>query len=251
MRKNSRIGRIHSIESFGAADGPGVRFVVFMQGCPMRCQFCHNPDTWKVNDIHSRRCTAEDLLDQALKYQQYWGAQGGITVSGGEPLLQLDFLADFFQKAKLKGIHTTLDTCGQPFTKEGSFFTKFQTVLAFTDLILLDIKHIDTTCHKKLTGHQNYSILELARYLSEVNKPVWIRHVLIPKINDQNAYLKKLDHFIQELTNVERVEVLPYHTMGKIKWENLGYEYPLTGIEPPSKQRIKNAEKLLHIDRYN
>ncbi|MGG5314807.1 pyruvate formate-lyase-activating protein [Enterococcus sp. AZ072] len=251
MKKTEATGRVHSIESFGAVDGPGVRFVVFMQGCPMRCQFCHNPDTWKINDINSMSYTSDDLLAKALQYKKYWGGNGGITVSGGEPLVQLDFLLEFFQKAKLAGIHITLDTCGQPFTKAEPFFSKFKKILMYTDLILLDIKHIDTTCHKELTGFQNYSILELARYLSEVDKPVWIRHVLIPKINDQEAYLKRLSLFIQGLSNVKRVEVLPYHTMGKEKWERLGLEYPLVGIEPPTNTCLKRAEQLLQSNSYS
>lgn len=241
-------GAIHSIETFGSVDGPGVRYVIFMQGCNMRCQFCHNPDTWKIES--SCYEDAETVLNKAMRYRSYWGHDGGITISGGEPLLQIDFLIDLFTLAKKEGIHTTIDTCGQPFTKEEPFFSKFQTLLEVTDLFLLDVKHIDDDKHKTLTGWTNENILDMARYLSDVNKPVWIRHVLVPGINSNDVYLSKLYEFISALTNVLRVEILPYHTLGVYKWKELGLEYPLSDIEQPSKQLIDHANNMLHTKEY-
>lgn len=237
------LGAIHSIETFGSVDGPGVRYVIFLQGCHMRCQFCHNADTWKIKEGDQN---AQDVLKKALRYRTYWKDKGGITVSGGEPLLQIDFLIELFTLAKQEGVHTTLDTCGQPFTFKEPFFSKFQELMKVTDLVLLDIKHIDNERHKELTGHPNTNILELANYLSDIKKAVWIRHVLVPQRNDEDDYLKRLDTFISTLTNVKRVEVLPYHTLGAYKWKELGMKYPLEGIDPPTKERIENANKLLH-----
>lgn len=237
-------GRIHSIESFGAADGPGVRFIIFMQGCPMRCRYCHNPDTWELSG--GKEVTADTLLKQALRYKSYWRADGGITVSGGEPLLQLDFLIDLFKKAKTQGVHTVIDTAGSPFQKEGEFFKKFNILMQYTDLILLDIKEMNAERHKGLTGFDNTRILTMAEYLSEIQKPVWIRHVLVPGYTDSDADLDALGAFVERLSNVQRVEVLPYHTLGKFKWENLGLEYPLEEVRPPSAEQIKNAEIRIH-----
>ena len=237
-------GFIHSTESFGSVDGPGVRFVIFVAGCPMRCQFCHNPDTWNMQVGEQK--SADELLTQALRYRSYWRDSGGITVSGGEPLLQMDFLIELFQKAKEKGINTTIDTSGAPFTREEPFFGKFKELMKYTDLLLVDIKHIDDEQHKLLTGHTNKNILDMARYLSEISKPVWIRHVLVPEKSDKDEYLKELYEFIKTLNNVEKVEVLPYHTFGEYKWKELGYDYPLAGIEPPTKERVENANEILH-----
>lgn len=242
-------GYIHSTESFGSVDGPGVRFVIFVSGCPMRCQFCHNPDTWnmKVGELRS----TDELLKQALRYKTYWKDGGGITVSGGEPLMQIDFMIELFRKAKEQGINTTIDTSGVPFTREEPFFGKFNELMKYTDLLLVDIKHIDDEEHRVLTGHSNRNILDMAEYLSEIQKPVWIRHVLVPERNDRDKWLKKLNDFISKLNNVKKVEVLPYHTFGEYKWKELGLEYPLAGIDPPSKERIENANQILHtgVDR--
>lgn len=241
------MGYIHSTESFGSVDGPGVRFLIFVSGCPMRCQFCHNPDTWNMSA--GTKMSADDLLKQAWKYRAYWKNGGGITVSGGEPLLQIEFLTELFKKAKEKGIHTTIDTSGAPFTKEEPFFGKFKELMQYTDLLLLDLKHIDDEQHKILTGHTNKNILELAQYLSETGKPVWIRHVLVPERSDKDEYLIRLNTFIETLTNVEKVEILPYHTLGEYKWKEMGMEYPLAGIESPSEERIRNANQLLHTGK--
>ena len=164
-------GAIHSIETFGSVDGPGVRYVIFLQGCRMRCQFCHNADTWKIMEGSE---TAEDVLRKALRYKPYWKHSGGITVSGGEPLLQIDFLLELFKLAKQKGVHTVIDTCGNPFTREEPFFSKFQELMQYTDLVMLDIKHINQAKHQQLTGWGNDNILDMARYLSSIDKPVWI-----------------------------------------------------------------------------
>ena len=239
-------GYIHSLESFGSVDGPGTRYLIFTNGCPMRCMYCHNPDTWQMNT--GTQYTADELLTKAKRYRPYWGSEGGITVSGGEPLVQIDFLIDLFKKAHAEGIHTTLDTSGNPFTRKEPFFSKFNELLKYTDLILLDIKHINNAAHIKLTKCPNTNILDLATYLSDVGQPVWIRHVLVPGINDDDESLTKLAAFIDTLKNVERVEILPYHTLGSLKYEEMGIPYPLVGVEPPTAESVKHARKILHID---
>ena len=238
------IGHIHSTESFGAADGPGVRFIVFMQGCHMRCRYCHNPDTWKMDG--GDEVTADEILKRALRFKPYWGKDGGITISGGEPLLQIDFVIELFKKAKELGINTCIDTAGNPFTKEEPFFSKFEELMKYTDLLLLDLKEINPARHKDLTGFDNSNIIEMAKYLSEINKPVWIRHVLVPEHSDFDEDLDALGDFIDTLSNVDRVEILPYHTLGKFKWENLGIPYSLESIPPPSAERIENAKQRIH-----
>lgn len=236
-------GRVHSTENFGTVDGPGIRFVIFLQGCKMRCKFCHNPDTWDLSKGEEK--SAQELIEAALRFKAYWGEDGGITVTGGEPLLQIDFLIELFRLAKKEGINTTLDTCGQPFCLDGDFREKFDELLKYTDLILLDIKHIDNDEHKKLTMQQNANILEMAKYLAMKNKPIWLRHVLIPEITDNDEYLHELGKFLADLNNIQKLEVLPYHTMGIYKWENLGIKYPLEGVESPSEERVENAKKIL------
>lgn len=248
MENSKNMGYVHSLESFGSVDGPGIRYVIFLSGCGMRCQFCHNPDTWDIRQ--GQPYTAEELLKKAGKYRTYWGSKGGITVSGGEPLLQIDFLLELFQKAKQLGIHTTLDTSGNPFTEQEPFFSKWKELMRYTDLLLLDIKHIDEKQHRILTGQSNRNILQMAQLLSDMGKPVWIRHVLVPERNDKDEYLYQLLEFIQGLKNVERVEVLPYHTLGTYKWEKLHLDYPLKGIEPPTEERIQNANRILKTEQY-
>lgn len=236
-------GAIHSTESFGSVDGPGVRFIIFLKGCMMRCRYCHNVDTW---DPHSNDLrTAEELLDQAERYRSYWGKEGGITASGGEPLLQIDFLLDLFQKAKARGINTAIDTAGQPFTREEPFFSKFRELMQYTDLLLMDIKHIDPVEHQKLTGQPNDNIIEMFRYLSDIGKPIWIRYVLVPGITDDDGYLQRTRDFIFTLKNVKKIEVLPYQPMGEFKWKELGIPYSLEGVKSPSTERVKNAERIL------
>ena len=198
-------GHIHSTESFGAADGPGVRFIVFVRGCHMRCAYCHNPDTWEIGG--GEEITASSLIKKALRYKSYWGTEGGITVSGGEPLLQIEFVTALFKLAKENGIHTTLDTAGNPFTREEPFFGKFNELMKYTDLVMLDIKEINPQRHKELTGFDNSNILDMARYLSDIQKPMWIRHVLVPETTDFDEDLDKLGAFIKTLSNVERTEI--------------------------------------------
>lgn len=239
-------GLVHSTESFGSVDGPGIRFLIFLQGCPLRCRFCHNPDTWAYETDHAKFMTSEELLSRALRYKPYWGTTGGITVSGGEPLLQIDFLLDLFQKAKAAGIHTALDTSGAPFTKEEPFYGKFMTLLQYTDLVLLDLKMMDPEAHKNLTGQTNVHILEMASLLNALQIPVWIRHVLVPGLTDGEADLKKMNAFIESLSNIERVELLPYHTLGIYKWKELGIPYTLEETQPPSRQEIEKAGRFLH-----
>lgn len=236
-------GYIHSIESFGSADGPGVRFLIFLSGCNMRCRFCHNVDTWKM-DMNDPR-TPDELLDMAERYRSYWGPKGGITVSGGEPLLQIDFLLELFTKAKARGINTCIDTALQPFTREEPFFSEFEQLMKVTDLLLADIKHIDPVRHKELTGQPNDNIIDCFRYLSDIGKPIWIRHVLTPGWTDDDNYLHETAKFIATLKNVEKIEVLPYHSLGEYKWEELGIPYTLKGVRGPSRERVLEAEEIL------
>jgi pyruvate formate-lyase 1-activating enzyme len=235
--------RVHSVESFGSVDGPGIRFVIFLKGCAMRCQYCHNPDTWDRAGGNLR--SVDDVLSQALRYRSYWGEKGGITVSGGEALLQIQPLTELFHKAKDLGINTCLDTSAQPFSRKDGRFSAFEALMKYTDLVLLDIKHIDNDAHKRLTGWENENILDCARYLSDIHKPVWIRHVLVPGINDDDESLHKLRSFIDTLSNVERVEVLPYHDLGVYKWEQLGIPYKLTDVKPPTEESVLHARKIL------
>lgn len=236
-------GNIHSIETFGSVDGPGIRFVIFLQGCHMRCRFCHNPDSWSTAENNAM--TADELLDKAERYRDYWGDEGGITVSGGEPLLQLDFLLELFFKAKQRGINTCLDTSAQPFTRDEDWFCRFEELMKLTNTILLDIKHIRDDRHKWLTGWGNSNVLDCAKYLSDIRKPVWIRHVLVPGITDDDTCLRELSAFLSSLGNVQRIDVLPYHTMGVYKYERLGIRYTLADVCPPTEQRVKAARALL------
>lgn len=248
--KTTPIGRVHSVESFGLVDGPGVRYVVFVQGCNMRCKFCHNPDTWNINSERDyKEYTPKQLFDKAYRCKPYWGKTGGITVSGGEPLLQMEFVTEFFKIAKQKGIHTTIDTAGNPFTMEEPFFSKFVELMKYTDLVMLDIKHMDQDGHKSLTGQNNANILEMARWLSDNGKEMWIRRVLVPGITDDKDELKRLKEFIDSLKTVSRVEILPYHTLGTFKWENLKIKYPLEGVPTPTKEQVREAEAILGIEK--
>lgn len=236
---------VHSLESFGSADGPGVRYVIFLSGCHMRCQFCHNPDTWDLRA--GRKYTASELIQMALRYRSYWGSEGGITVSGGEPLLQIDFLLELFSEAKKRDIHTTLDTSGNPFTREEPFFSKWKELMQITDLVMLDIKHIDPEKHKELTSQPNDGILAFAKYLEKKQVPVWIRHVIVPGVTDDEKYLYQLGHFIGRLSNLKALDALPYHTMGEKKYESLGMEYKLHGV-PAMDQKTLLVKKQAILD---
>ena len=236
-------GRIHSVESFGSADGPGVRYIVFLKGCNMRCQYCHNPDTWAKDG--GELMTPEEVLKKALRYKTYWKEKGGITVSGGEALLQIDFVTELFRLAKEKGVNTCLDTSGNPFSLEEPFKSKLDELMKYTDLFMLDIKHMDDAAHRKLTGQTNQNILEMAAYLSDHGKAMWIRHVLVPGITTEEDELYRLRSFLDTLKTVERVEVLPYHTLGVFKWKELGIPYQLEGVDPPTKEQIDRAKEIL------
>ena len=242
---NAPMGYVHSVETFGLGDGPGVRYVLFLQGCRMRCKYCHNPETWAFSQQNAQ--TPRQAFDAAYRYHNYWKNNGGLTVSGGEPLLQIDFLTELFRLAKQKGVHTTLDTCGQPFTTEEPFYSKFRQLMQVTDLVMLDIKEWDSEKHRQLTGHPNENILELARWLSGHGKDMWIRHVLVPGLTDEEDALTETRKFIESLATVRRVEVLPYHTLGLFKWEKLGIDYPLAGVPTPTAEEVRRAEDLLGI----
>lgn len=246
--KTPIIGNVHSTESFGSVDGPGIRFISFMQGCRLRCQFCHNPDTW--NRRGGTPYTPQELFDEAIQYRSFWGNSGGVTVSGGEPLLQIEFLIEYFKICKAHGVHTTIDTCGAPFTLEEPFRSQFEELMKYTDLFLFDIKHIDPKGHVKLTGVRNENIMQMAELLSELNIPVWIRHVLVPTRTDYDEYLIRLGDYVETLSNVRKFEVLPYHKLGVYKYEALGIKYRLEGVEPPTTERVENAKRLLRTERY-
>lgn len=245
----------------------------------MRCRYCHNPDTWKLANVAAvseqqisenaaqahantvqnaasdsaapssvcnyKEMTPSALIRQALRYKRYWGKEGGITVSGGEPLLQIDFMNELFRLAKENGVGTVLDTAGQPFTREDPFFSKLTDLMENTDLVMLDLKHIDPEKHRALTGHTNENILAFARYLNEIGKPMWIRHVLVPGVTDDNENLHGIRAFLDTLSNVKKVEVLPYHTLGIYKWESLGIPYTLKDVDPPTAESVKRAEEIL------
>ena len=230
-------GRIHSLESFGTVDGPGVRFVVFVQGCPMRCGYCHNPDTWEMN--------AGTLMEPSYIIEQYernisFYKGGGITVTGGEPLMQVDFLVELFTLAKEKGIHTCIDTSGIAYKTNANpeWLAKLDKLMTLTDLVMLDIKHIDPEKHKELTSQPNDGILAFAKYLNEKNVDMWIRHVVVPGITDDEKYLYQLGYFIGQLKNLKALDVLPYHTMGETKYEKLGMEYKLKGVPAMDKNKL-------------
>ena len=236
-------GYVHSTESFGTVDGPGVRFVIFLQGCPMRCKYCHNPDTWKMNSGALR--SAQSLLAEYERNKAFY-KNGGITVTGGEALMQIDFLLELFSLAKQKGIHTCLDTSGVTYRSgESEYNRKLDQLMEITDLVMLDIKHIDPEGHKDLTGHDNTGILDFAQYLDEKQVPVWIRHVIVPGITDDPALLTRLGAFLGTLSNVKALDVLPYHIMGVRKYEELDMDYPLKGVEPATKQQALEAKKII------
>ena len=234
---------IHSFESFGTVDGPGVRFVVFTQGCPMRCKYCHNPDTWKFNE--GKQYSAQEVRTQILKYKNYI-KKGGVTVSGGEPLAQIDFLIELFTLLKEDGIHTCVDTSGVMFDKNNSkLVEKYNKLLELTDLFIVDIKHIDREAHFDLTAQPIDRPQDFIRYLSDNKKDMWIRVVLVDGYTNDEGVLRRIRSFIDTLNNVLRVEVLPYHSMGTVKYEKMNIDYPLKGMERPSKESIDKAKEIL------
>lgn len=236
-------GNIHSLESFGTVDGPGLRYVVFTQGCPMRCKYCHNPDTWSTSS--GQKISADEILKEYKKNHSFY-KNGGITVTGGEPLLQLDFLIELFEKAKKSNIHTCIDTSGITYREdEPSYLEKLDRLMKVTDLVMLDIKHIDPVKHLELTAQPNAPVLAFANYLERQGIPLWIRHVVVPGITDQEDALYQLGYFIGGLSNLKALDVLPYHTLGKMKYQQLGIPYPLEGIPDMDKEKIPAIKKII------
>ena len=237
-------GRIHSLESFGTVDGPGVRYVVFTQGCPMRCAYCHNPDTWSTKG--GEEMEASYIIEQYERNKGFYANGGGLTVTGGEPLLQVDFLIELFSLAKEKGIHTCIDTSGITYKPDNkAYIEKLDKLMQLTDLVMLDIKHIDPEKHLELTQQPNDGILAFAKYLDERNVPVWIRHVVVPTITDDDKYLFDLGYFIGQLSNLKALDVLAYHDMAKPKYENLGIEYKLKDLPPLDKAIAVEKKKVI------
>ena len=232
--------KVHSIESFGTVDGPGIRFVLFLQGCHLQCKYCHNRDTWDVNGGKFK--SLDDIFDKIMRYKNYIYPNGGVTMTGGEPLLQSKFIFELFKKLKKEGIHTCIDTSGSlPLTDD------IKNVLSVTNLVLLDIKHIDDAKCKELVGVSNKLELNFAKYLSDNNIPIWIRQVLVPGYTDDENDLLKLRDFLNTLKTVEKVEILPYHNMGEFKWKKLGFSYPLEGVREANQADVDRAKKILGL----
>lgn len=234
-------GKIHSIETFGTLDGPGIRFVLFMQGCALHCKFCHNRDTWETST--NNLMTTDEVIENVKKCDSFIKfSKGGVTVSGGEPLLQVPFLIELFTKLKTLGYHTAIDTSGM-----FEITPNIRLLLKLTDLVLLDIKQINDAKCKDLCGFSNKLELEFAKYLSNNNIPMWIRYVLVPKITDDEKDLLNLKEFIATLKTVEKIEIHPYHNIGRYKWKNLGLEYPLEGVPQATEKDVLRAKKILGI----
>lgn len=232
--------KVHSVESFGTVDGPGIRFVIFMQGCHLRCKYCHNRDTWNING--GKYKSLDEIFDKIMNYKNYICPNGGVTVTGGDPLVQAKFVYELFKKLKAENIHTCIDTSGMfPLTED------IKNVLSVTDLVLLDIKHIDEKKCKELVGKSNMLELEFAKYLSNNNIDIWIRQVLVPGITDDKEDLLRLKKFISSLKTVKKVELLPYHNMGKYKWEKLNQKYELENVRPATLEDVEKAKKVLGI----
>lgn len=232
-------GYIHSKESFGTVDGPGLRYVLFLQGCPMRCLYCHNPDTWATHG--GEEITPEEVIAEYNKNRAFY-KKGGITVTGGEPLLQIDFVTELFRLCKERDIHTCIDTSGITYSETNkAYLEKLDKLIGYTDLVMLDIKHINTENHKALTGHGNEKILAFAKYLEEKNIPLWVRHVVVPGYTDNEEHLFELGRFIGTLKNLRALDVLPYHNLGEVKYRELGIPYPLQGLAPTTKAEADAA----------
>ncbi|MFR0923091.1 MAG: pyruvate formate-lyase-activating protein [Clostridia bacterium] len=232
--------KVHSIESFGTVDGPGIRFVLFLQGCHLQCKYCHNRDTWNMNGGEYK--SLNDIFEKIMKYKNYIYPNGGVTVTGGEPLLQVKFLIELFKKLKKENIHTCVDTSGMV-----ALTDDIKKLLSLTDLVLLDIKHINSEKCKNLVGFNNEKELAFARYLSDNNIHMWIRQVLVPGYTDDEQDLLQLKDFISSLSTVDKVEILPYHDMGRYKWENLGFKYELDGVRIANDDDVNRAKNLLGI----
>ena len=232
--------KIHSIESFGTVDGPGIRFVLFLQGCHLKCKYCHNRDTWDINC--GKYESLENIFNKLIRYKNYIYPNGGVTVTGGEPLLQVKFLIELFKKLKEENIHTCIDTSGMV-----ALTDDVKKLLSLTDLVLLDIKQINSEKCKNLVGFNNDKELAFAQYLSDNNIHMWIRQVLVPGYTDDEQDLLKLKDFISSLNTVDKIEILPYHDMGRYKWEKLGLKYELDGVRIANDDDVNRAKKLLGI----
>ncbi len=236
------IGRIHSIESGGAVDGPGIRFVSFLQGCPLRCQYCHNPDTWKTTGGMEK--TPQELYNEASSLRSYMKfSGGGVTVTGGEPLMQADFVLEYFKLCKANKIHTAIDTSGFIFND------KVKEVLKYTDLVLLDIKNFDPKRYKVVTGVELEPTLQFLDYISKLDLKIWIRYVLVPDLTDNLESISELGKHLSKYNNIERIEVLPFHKMGEYKWETMGYKYKLADTNEPSKDLL--LEAVMRLKEHN
>lgn len=236
----SLTGRIHSIESCGTVDGPGIRFVIFLQGCPLRCQYCHNPDTWKLSD--GKLMDVDSVMQEVVKYKSYMRfTGGGITITGGEPLVQADFVLELLKACKAEGINTAIDTSGYLFND------KIKEILEYTDLVLLDIKHYDALMYKTITGVDLQPTLNFMNYLGQINKDVWIRYVLVPGLSDQVESITALSKYLGQFSNIKKIELLPFHKMGEYKWDELGIEYQLKDVPEPSKEDVIMAMGILKM----
>lgn len=229
-------GYIHSIESFGAVDGPGVRFVAFLQGCPLRCLYCHNPDTWKPNE--GTAMTSEELFEQILQYKNFI-KHGGVTFSGGEPLLQPDFLREVIELCKAEGIHTAIDTSG------GVALDPVKNVIDAADMLLLDIKDIDNEGCIKLSGMSNKNALAILNYCDYIGKDVWIRHVLLPQYTLDDEKLHRLARVLSWYSCIKKIELIPFHKMGEYKWDYIDTPYLLGEIEPASQKEVEKAKEIM------
>jgi len=230
-------GKIHSIETFGTVDGPGIRYIIFLQGCPLRCKYCHNRDTWDLNG--GTEMTVSELIDDIKKYIPFMtSSKGGVTISGGEPTLQMEFLKALLIEIKKLNLHTALDTSGFV------HLDKIKELIPYIDLFLLDIKHIDKEKHIDLTGVSNQKTLLLAKYLSDQKVPIWIRHVVVPTITDCEDDIHKLAQFVKSLKTVEKIDFLPYHSMGQHKWQALGLNYPLEGLRDADDMDINKVNTI-------
>lgn len=236
-------GYYSSFETFALVDGPGVRSVLFLSGCPYRCLYCHNPETWNLSD--GKEITSDEALAKLIRYKIYWRDNGGITISGGEPLLQIDFLIDLFKKAKEKGISTCIDTAGGPFSLNEPFITKFNELLKYTDIILLDLKAPNDDLHVKITGKKGNNVREMYKYLNDINFPIWVRYVLLPGYTDSDEILEESREFLSQFNNIKRIEVLPYHSFAIMKYKELGIKYSLENVDMPTKEQKEHAEKIL------
>lgn len=240
-----KTGKINSIETFGTVDGPGIRYVLFLKNCPLRCLYCHNPETWSSKDNNVILMTTDEVVKGVLQYKAFHGKQANITISGGEPLMQFDFLLELVEKCKANDIHVCIDTSGSTFVNNDSYKEKLHKLAELVDLWMIDIKHIDPVKHKILTGKSNENIIEFIKFIDEFGKEIWVKYVLVPTYSDDEEDLRKTRKFMDGIKKLTRVEVLPFHKTGEFKWEELGEEYLLKDIFAPSKESYDLAKEIL------